>query len=269
MWLDYGVALCQPDVFDKALAARKETLENVKIRSCLTMRPRAVLEDDPDGKHFFWFSWHFSGYDRKKHDAGRCNYMPLNLGEVPDYYRRFIDPVDIVILKTCPMDENGYFNFSAANLWHRAVIERARMVIVEVNRGLPYVYGDQNGVHVSEVDYIIEGDDQPPAELPNPPPSEIDRAVARRIAAEIEDGACLQIGIGGMPNAVCTLLLESGVRDLGVHTEMLTDGIAELYKAGRITGSRKTLDPGKIVFTFALGSSGSVCGDRPQSGLPL
>jgi len=83
MWLDYGVALCQPDVFDKALAARRETLENVKIRSCLSMRPRAVVEDDPDGKHFFLFSWHFSGYDRKKHDAGRCNYMPLNLGEVP------------------------------------------------------------------------------------------------------------------------------------------------------------------------------------------
>jgi acyl-CoA hydrolase len=255
MWLDYGVALCQPDVFDKALAARKETLENVKIRSCLSMRPRAVLEDDPDGKHFFWFSWHFSGYDRKKHDAWRCNYMPLNLGEVPDYYRRFLDPVDIVILKTCPMDENGFFNFSATNVWHRAVIERAKMVIVEVSQGLPYVYGEDNGVHVSEVDYIIEGDNEPAPELPNPPPNEVDRAVARRIAAEIEDGACLQIGIGGMPNAVCTLLLESGVRDLGVHTEMLTDGIAELYKAGRITGSRKTLDPGKIVYTFALGSS--------------
>jgi acyl-CoA hydrolase len=256
MWLDYGVALSQPDVFDKALAARREALENIKIRSCLTMRPRAVVEEDPEGKHFFWFSWHFSGYDRKKHDAGRCNYMPLNLGEVPDYYRRFLDPVDIVILKTCPMDENGYFNFSAANIWHRAVIERAKMVIVEVSQGLPYVYGEQNGVHVSEVDYIIEGDNEPAAELPNPPPNEVDRAVARRIAAEIEHGACLQVGIGGMPNAVCTLLLESGVRNLGVHTEMLTDGIAELYKAGRITGSRKTLDPGKIVYTFALGSSG-------------
>jgi acyl-CoA hydrolase len=256
MWLDYGVALCQPDVFDKALAARKEALQNVKIRSCLAMRPRAVVEDDPDGKHFVWFSWHFSGYDRKKHDAGCCNYMPLNLGEVPDYYRRFLDPVDIVVLKTCPMDENGYFNFSAANVWHRAVIERAKMVVVEVSQGLPYVYGDENGVHVSEVDYIVEGDNEPAPELPNPSPNEVDRAVARRIAAEIEDGACLQIGIGGMPNAVCTLLLESGIRDLGVHTEMLTDGIAELYRTGNITGSRKTLDPGKIVYTFALGSSG-------------
>jgi acyl-CoA hydrolase len=254
MWLDYGVALCQPDVFDHALADRIRELSNVKIRSCLTVKPRAVLEADPGGEHVYSFSLHFSGYDRQKHDAGRCNYLPVNLGEIPDYYRRFIDPVDIVILKTCPMDQNGYFNFSAATLWHGAVIERARMVIVETTRGLPYVYGERTGVHVSDVDYIIEGDDAPAAELPNPPPCEADRAVARLIAAEVGDGACLQIGIGGMPNAVCALLLESGVRDLGVHTEMLTDGIADLYRAGRITGTRKTLDPGKIVYTFALGS---------------
>jgi acyl-CoA hydrolase len=254
MWLDYGVSLCQPDVFDKALAARIRELANVKIRQCLTMRPRAVLEADPAGDHVFWLSLHFSGYDRKKHDDGRCNYVPVNLGEIPDYYRRFIDPVDIVILKTCPMDADGFFNLSAANLWHRAIIERARTIIVEVTRGLPYVYGEQTGVHVSEVDYVIEGDDAPAPELPNPPPGAIDRAVARLIAAEVGDGACLQIGIGGMPNAVCALLLESGVRDLGVHTEMMTDGIADLYKAGRITGSGKTLNPGKIVYTFALGS---------------
>ena len=255
MWLDYGAGLCQPDVFDKALAAQGESLENVKIRCCLSMRPRAVAEDDPTGNHFFLFSWHFSGHDRKRHDAGRCNYMPLNLGEVPDYYRRFLAPVDIAILKTCPMDENGYFNFSAANVWHRAVVESAKMVIVEVSHELPYVFGDQNGVHISEVDYIIEGDRQPAPELPNPEPTEVDHAVAHLITGEIDDGACLQIGIGGMPNAVCTLLLESGIKDLGVHTEMLTDGIAELYKRGRITGSRKTLDPGKVVYTFALGSS--------------
>ncbi|MFO1007991.1 MAG: acetyl-CoA hydrolase/transferase C-terminal domain-containing protein [Planctomycetaceae bacterium] len=254
MWLDYGVSLCQPDVFDRALADRKDELTNVKIRACLSMRPRAVLEQDPEGDHFHWFSWHFSGYDRKQHDKSRCNYLPLNLGEAPDYYRRFIDPVDIVILKTCPPDQDGFFNFGPTNMWHRAIVERARMVIVEITRGLPYVFGENNGVHLSEVDYIIEGDHAPAPELPNPPPSEVDRAVAQRIAAEIEDGACLQVGIGGMPNAVCGLLLESGVKDLGVHTEMLTDGIFRLYQAGIITGKEKALDPGKIVYTFAVGS---------------
>jgi len=254
MWLDYGATLCQPDVFDQALAARAAELDNVKIRSCLSMRPRAVLEADPDGRHFFWFSLHFSGYDRRKHDAGRCSYMPLNLGEIPDYYRRFIDPVDIVILKTCRIDENGFFNFSAANLWHRAIIERAALVIVEVTDGNPYVLGDETGVHVSEVDYIIEGDNKPAAELPNPPPTDVDRAVGRLITAEIEDGACLQIGIGGMPNAVCSQLLESSASNLGVHTEMLTDGIIDLYNAGRLSGARKQVNPGVIGYTFALGS---------------
>ncbi len=253
-WLDYGTSLCQPDVFDKALALRVDELANVKIRSCLSMKPRAIIEGDAEGRAFHLFSWHFSGYDRKKHDAGRTHYMPLNLGEVPDYYRRFLAPVDVVIFKCCPADENGYFNFSASNLWHRAAMERAKIVIVEVVENNPYVYGTGNAVHMSEVDYIIEGDAQLPTELPNPPPTEIDRAVARQIAAEINDGDCLQIGIGGMPNAVCLSLLESGVKNLGVHTEMMTDGILALYKDGRVTGSKKQINTGKIVYTFGLGS---------------
>lgn len=191
---------------------------------------------------------------RRRKQRGIANYLPVNLGEIPDYYRRFIDPVDIVVLKTCPMDANGYFNFSAATFWHRAVIERARMVIVEESSGLPYVMGEGTGVHVSEVDYIIEGDHAPAVEVPNPPPKDVDHAVARLITGEIEDGDCLQVGIGGMPNAVCSLLRECGVQDLGIHTEMLTDGIIDLYQAGRITGAHKQLNPGKIVCTFALGS---------------
>jgi acyl-CoA hydrolase len=254
MWLDYGAALCQPDVFDQALAVRKGELTNVKIRSCLSMRPRAVIEADPEGEHFHMFSWHFTTYDRRKHDAGLCNYIPLNLGEVPDYYRRFLTPVDVAILKTCPVDDGGYFNFGPTNLWQRAVIDRAKVVIVETSRSMPYAFGKENGVHVRDVDYVVEGDEQLCAELPNPEANEIDRTVAQRIAAEIEDGSCLQIGIGGMPNAVCCLLLESGVKDLGIHTEMMTDGLALLYRSGRVTGSRKNLDPGKVTYTFALGS---------------
>lgn len=255
MWVDYGAGLCQPDRFDAALGARRAELTDVKIRCCLSTRPRAVLEEDPDGNHFYGLSLHFSGYDRRKHDAGRIGYLPVNLGEIPDYYRRFIPPVDIVVLRTCRMDANGFFNFSAANLWHRAIIERARCVIVEVTDGLPYCHGVENGVHVSEVDYIIEGDNQPAPVVPNPPASEVDRAVGRLIAAEIEDGACLQIGIGGMPNAVCTELLHSPARDLGVHTEMMTDGIVDLYKAGRINGARKQTHAGKLTYSFALGSA--------------
>ena len=254
MWIDWGFGLTQPDMFDQALAARKDELNQVKIRGCLSMRPRAVLECDPEGDHFLWFNWHYSGYDRKQHDVGRCNYIPMNFGEAPDYYRRFIDPVDIVILKTAPMDENGYFNFGGASTYCHAICERARCVIVEVSEHAPYCYGEQNAVHVSNVDYIINDGGAPSPEVKNPPICETDRKIAKLIAAEVEDGACLQIGIGGMPNAVCSILKEAGVKDLGVHTEMLTDGIIDLYEAGLVTGARKTLNPGKMVFTFSAGS---------------
>jgi acyl-CoA hydrolase len=135
------------------------------------------------------------------------------------------------------------------------MIERARIVIIEETTGIPHVVGEGVSVHKDEVDYVIAGDNAPAPELPNPLPSDVDKAVARLITNEIEDGACLQIGIGGMPNAVCSLLQESSARDLGIHTEMLTDGIIDLYQAGRITGARKQLNPGKLVCTFALGST--------------
>lgn len=253
-WVDYGVTLSQPDVFDRALAARKEELRDVKFRSCISVKPRAVLEADPGGEHFFWFSWHFSGYDRVKHDAGISHYIPVNLGEVPGYYRRFIDAVDVVVLKTCPMDADGVFNFGCTGLWHRALVETAKIVVVEVTKGLPYCHGANNGVHRDEVDFVIAGDDAPAAELANPPPTDVDRAVGRLIAAEIEDGACLQVGIGAMPNVVCDALRESGVRRLGIHSEMLTDGMVELYRAGQVTGEAKRLHNGTSVYSFALGS---------------
>jgi acyl-CoA hydrolase len=254
MWLDYGAVLGQPDVFDAALAKRLGQVTNLRIRSCLSTRARAVLEADPKGDHVFWFSTHFSGYDRRKHDQAIAHYLPVHLGEIPDYYRRFIDPVDIAVFKTAPMDANGFFNFGPSNLWMRALVERAKVVIVEECAALPYVMGVDTGVHISEVDFILAGDSQPMAELPKPVITDVDRAVARLIAAEIEDGACLQIGIGGMPNAVCSLLAESNVQDLGIHTEMMTDGIVDLYRAGRITGAKKQLNTGKMVCTFSLGA---------------
>jgi acyl-CoA hydrolase len=106
-WVDYGFGLSQPDVFDRALANRTAELSDVKIRSALTLTPRATYDADPHGRHFHFFNWHFSSYDRKQHDAGRCNYIPMNFGETPDYYRRFIDPIDVVCLKTAPQDERG------------------------------------------------------------------------------------------------------------------------------------------------------------------
>jgi acyl-CoA hydrolase len=253
-WVDYGFGMGQPDAFDRALAERRDELRAVKIRACLTMRPRAVLEADREGEHFLWLNWHFSGYDRRQHDAGRCNYIPMNFGEAPDLYRRFVDPIDVVCIKTCPRDAQGFYNFGGAVTYHRAMTERARVLIAETTPALPYVHGSEHCVHESEVDFVIEGDGEPIPEVGNPSATAVDHAVARLIAAEIEDGACLQIGIGGMPNAVCGLLRESGVEDLGIHTEMLVDGMIDLVDAGLVTGARKAIDRGQIVFTFAAGS---------------
>jgi acyl-CoA hydrolase len=253
-WVDYGGNVSQPDAFDRALAARAAELRDVKVRSCLTLRPHAIVAADPQGERFSLFSWHFSAYDRKLHDAGRTYYIPMNFGEAPDYYRRFIDPPDVVAIKTCPMDEHGYFNFSASVTYAKALTERAKLLVVETSPQLPYVYGGEESVHASEVDYVIEGADAPPPELTNPEPTDVDRTVAKLIAGEIEDGACLQIGIGGMPNAVCTALKDAGHRDLGIHTEMMVDGMIDLIEAGIVTGARKALNRFQSVFTFALGS---------------
>jgi acyl-CoA hydrolase len=254
-WVDYGFCLGQPDLFDQALAARAAQLKRVKIRAALTVRPRAILEADPDGEHFLWFNWHFSSYDRRQHDAGRCNYIPMNFGESPDYYRRFVDPIDVVCLKTAPMDASGYFNFGPSTTYHRAMTERACHVVVETNSSVPQVSGPETGIHVSEVDYIIDGGSAPLPEISAGQVSAVERQVAGLIAQEIDDGACLQIGIGGMPNAVCSLLREANKRDLGIHTEMLVDGIGDLIEAGIVTNSRKQIDHGRSVFSFALGSA--------------
>jgi butyryl-CoA:acetate CoA-transferase len=253
-WVDYGFGVGQPDLFDHALAARKAQLHGVRIRAALTLRPRAVVECDPEGAHFLWFNWHFSGLDRKWHDAGRSNYIPMNFGEAPDYYRRFIERVDVACIKTCPMDAHGYFNFGGAVSYQKAMTERATTLIVEPCPTMPYVLGAQEAVHISDVDYVIEGESPAPPELANHPAAAVDRKVAALIAPEIEDGACLQIGIGGMPNAVCSLLCDSPVQNLGIHSEMFVDGMIDLWEAGKVTGACKTINRYQMVFTFAAGS---------------
>ncbi len=254
MLLDCGLAVGQPDVFDQALGARTQELHGVKIRSCVTLRPRAYHAADPTGEHILSLSWHMGAYDRQQHDAGRCNYLPLNLGEWPDLYRRFIPPADIAVLQVCPRDEHGFYNFSAAAGYHRAVIETARVVILEINPGLPYCYGRENGVHESEADFIMDGSGAPAKALQAAESSAADLVIARLVAAEVRDGDCLQIGIGGLPNAVCGAIAQTGAKELGVHTEMLVDGLVELVQAGIATGSRKQIDVGKAVYAFAGGS---------------
>ena len=244
----------QPDAFDRALAARHDLQGPVFLRAALSMRPRAVLDADPEGRRFVWFNWHFSGIDRQAHDRGAAHYIPMNFGEAPDLYRRFIDPVDVAVVKCCARDASGFYNFSGACTYHQALLERARCVVVEVDPQLPWVRGLRNGIHESQVDFLVETEGLGAPELGQGTPNETDLRIARHVAAHVGDGACLQIGIGGLPNAVCSAILEAGVKDLGVHTEMLVDGLMRLHQAGRVTGARKKNGVGKTVFTFAGGS---------------
>ena len=252
-WIDYGAGAVQPIAFDRALAARANALRGVKIRSTFTGLPRAVLEADPSGESFHWLSWHMSAYDRAFSDRGRAHYIPMNFGEAPDYYRRFLPPVDLLCVQAAPMG-GGWFNFGLGATYLRAVMERARCIVIEENEALPVMYGSENAIHENDVHFVIPGVGAPPPELPNPAATSVDLAVAKRIAERIPAGACLQIGVGGMPNAVCAQLDDAGVKDIGIHTELFTESMLELYEAGVITGARKAIDRGQMVCTFAGGS---------------
>src|SRR5260370_22439838 len=252
-WVEYGFGLGQPDWFDRALAERVASLERVKIRGCLAMRPRAVVEADLDSLHVTYLSWYFSGLDRKMHDRGLAHHIPMNFGEAPDNYRRFIE-VDVAVLKTAPMDDHGFFNFGPAVTYHKAITEKAKTLIVETNPSMPYVFGIENAVHISDVNGVIEGAATAMPELKNPPANVVDQKVAELIAPEIPSGACIQIGIGAMPNAVCELLATSSITDLGVHTDMFVDSLVSLFQAVQMTRAPKQPNRYQMAYTFAAGS---------------
>jgi acyl-CoA hydrolase len=153
------------------------------------------------------------------------------------------------------MDKNGYFNYGLCNSLTGAVLSKAKRIIVEVNKSVPYYYGgNRESIHISKIDHIAEGKNTPLAEVKPVAPKEVDRRIAEHIMKEIEDGACLQLGIGGLPNLIGQMIAESDLKDLGIHTEMLVDSCVDLYNAGRITGRKKTVDHFKMAYTFAMGT---------------
>lgn len=251
--VDYGMSIQQPDVFDAALAAQKSRLKDVTIRGMLSVVPRQVIECDPEQKHFTFENWHFSAYDRKKFSLGLESYVPFNFGEAPQIYRQY-RKVDVVVIKTTAMDAHGFFNFGASNSYTRSICDVAKRIVVETCTEMPLCYSIEGTVHISEVDAVIDGDNKALFELPNAPITDLDRAVAAYIVPLVKDGSCLQIGIGGMPNAVCSALAESDIKDLGIHTEMFVDGMVDLVEAGKVTGWKKQTHRGKVIYTFALGT---------------
>ncbi len=253
-WVEYGQFAAQSVALDKALAARKDELQDVKIRATTRIAGiPEVVKVDPEARHFRYHSFHFSRIDRQLHDRGLCWFIPILYHEVPRYYRENCR-LDVAMLPVSPMDEHGFFNFSLSNSFSRAICEAARTILLEVNPNLPVCLGGrEESVHISEVALLVESD-WPVPELPSIEPTEVDRKIAALIMNHMQDGSCIQLGIGGMPNAVGTLIARSGLRDLGIHTEMFVDSMVEMLEAGVVTGARKQLDRHKAVYTFCMGS---------------
>ena len=255
-WVDYGWCTGTPDALDKALAKRTDELKDVKLRGGILLKPLAVFEREDAGEHFCWNSWHMSGIERKYISRGFAYYSPIRYSELPRYYRDSIQPDDVVMLMVAPMDKHGYFNFCPNASHLTAMCETSKKIIVEVNENMPRCLGGfEKGVHISDVTYIVEGDNPPIGELGGGgPATDVDKAVAKLIVDEIPNGACLQLGIGGMPNAVGSLIAESDLKDLGVHTEMYVDAFVDIAKAGKINGSKKNIDRFRQTYGFGAGT---------------
>lgn len=254
-WVDFGWCTGTPDVLDKALAARAEELVDVNIRGGILLAPLAIAQIPNANKHFSWNSWHMSGIERKMINDGIAYYAPLRYSELPRWYRESICPPDVVMIQVAPMDKHGYFNFGPNASHLAAVCETGKKVIVEVNKNMPRCLGGfESGVHINDVDMIVEGNNPAILTMGSAAPSEIDETVAKLIVEEIPNGACLQLGIGGMPNAVGSLIAQSDLKDLGVHTEMYVDGFVDMAAAGKLSCAKKNIDKGRQVFAFGAGT---------------
>ena len=240
-----------PNVLFRALTERAAELRDVKIIVGFGVCP----EDAPYAKpeyidSFRALSIFVPNYLRRAMKEGVADTIPCFLGEVPFLFRSGQVPVDVAFLNVSEPDENGYCSYGISADIAFSAVECARVVIAQVNKYMPRTFGDPV-IHVSKISAMCRGD-EPLVEVPTPVPNEIETRIGRYIAEQIPDGATLQIGVGGIPNAVINAL--SGHKHLGLHTEAITDGVLPLIERGIIDNSQKALYPGKSVGSLILGS---------------
>jgi itaconate CoA-transferase len=257
--LSMGMAMCEPPALLKALALRAAAggVEKVKVYYFEATKIagetilRYELNDRIQPYCMFVTASERVLIKRGLADGGRkvVNYVPNNFHQAP---RLLIEEIgiDTFVCTVSPMDRHGYFSFGVGNDYSSKVARSAKRLIVEANKNMPRVGGNGAALHVSEVDVIVEND-VPLLELPNRAAAPEDETIGHTIAGLVPDGACLQMGVGGLPNLVCAALKDRN--DLGIHTEALNQGLVDLVLAGVVTNQRKTLDRGKTVFTFAMG----------------
>ena len=256
-WVDYGFGAGFPELLDKALAARKGEVKNVKVRGGLVIRPCIeVVENDPEQESFSYYSWHIGDYERKLQSRGLVKFMPVMLRSLPYLYREKHIRCDVAFVPVSKPDEQGYCGLGISPYAWRTIFESARTVIFEINEHYPKLHGFEGSirVHLSEADYVVEGEHEPLPVRSYREPSETDIAIAKLVVNEIPDGAVLALGVGGVPYTVARMLAESDRKDLGCHTGTISDAFLELYKAGKLTNARKEADRGMSSWNLAMGS---------------
>ncbi|AKU14035.1 4-hydroxybutyrate coenzyme A transferase [Azoarcus sp. CIB] len=239
----------EPPTLLEALSARRQTLEGVVVSQILPLRKYGYFDPETvaNVRHSAYF---FGGASRPGGQAGWVDFMPNYFSEIPQLIDRGLTPADVVFSMASPMDEHGYFALSLGPDYTMAAVKKARAVVLEVNPNVPFAYGDCH-VHISQVAALVESD-APILEVGLPTIGPVQEAIGKYVADLIDDGSTLQIGYGGIPDAVVVQLKHK--HDLGIHTEMIGDGILSLIESGAVTNRKKTLKPGKMLATFALGS---------------
>jgi len=254
----YGVFLGRPFDFDVALAERKDELNNVIITQCAGLPADGPSTScDPTHEHFTCNSWFFDTADRRKGDSNIMFYTPCVFSQLQTIIGSDLFQYDTYVQQVSPMDNHGFFSFGPTNVNSLESCLAAKRVILEVNESLPRVPGGaEDAIHISMADHVIEGSNRPPATLPaGGKPTDAERSMAELLIKEIPDRACIQLGIGGLPNTLGELICDSDLKDLGIHTEMFVDSMVKMFNAGIATGRYKTTDRCKMAFTFALGSN--------------
>ncbi|NLT20222.1 MAG: butyryl-CoA:acetate CoA-transferase [Syntrophomonadaceae bacterium] len=259
--IEYGMFATKPIDFDYALGQRAgDGLERVMVRGTGTVLPvPEVIKNDPEQKSFQYFSWYFTAIDRKAGDFGLACHCPFNYHEAtllaysPDFSHAW---ADVWVAQVSPMDPSGCFNFGLGNSHNRGIALNSRIAIVEVNQNMPRCLGGSDEfIHISEIDYIIEGSNRPIFSVPSAPePNEAEQKIANYIVDEIPDGACLQLGIGTLPNLIGNLIADSDLKDLGIQSEMFCDAMVQMYEKNKITNNMKASNRHKSAYSFCLGS---------------
>jgi acyl-CoA hydrolase len=239
----------EPPALLGALSDERRRFRGVKVAQILAMRKYGYF-DQETAAHVRHAALFFGGASRPGGQGGWCDFIPNYFSEIPALIERGLMPADVVFAMASPMSKQGFFSLSLGCDYTMAAVAKARVVVLEVNPNVPFAHG-QCHVHVSQVTALVESE-EPILEVGLPAIGPVQEAIGKYVADMIEDGSTLQIGYGGIPDAVVMQLTSK--HDLGVHTEMIGDGILKLVECGAITNRRKTLVPGKMVATFALGS---------------